>query len=715
MNDRIQYKKKEKAMPRENMASKKREEPITSNSSPSLSARQWVTSEDLLREILSSLKKVTGPDKHGNYWALCPFHDDHKPSLSIHPAKGFRCFGCDEKGSLKELAKKMGISSETPSSERPPITYNYRNEKGELVYQVCRVEPKGFYQRRPDPDHAGQYINNMKGIERIPYRLPELLASPKDEIVFIAEGEKDCDNLTGEGLVATTNPGGAGKWLSSFNKYFEGRRVCILPDNDKPGREHAAKVKEELKDVAAEVCILELQGLPEKGEDVTDWIKQRHEEGVEVKNELLQLAKDAFDTRQQEELEVLALSSIQREEIRWLWEPYIPVGKLTILEGDPGIGKTWVALAICSSLTQKGHPILYTTVEDGPGDTIRPRAEDMGADLERFFIPTGIRVGQELQPFTLENLALLEQALTKYRPALIVLDPIQGFLGGKVDIHRANEVRAKLAPLARLAETHGVSFLLVRHLTKAVAERAIYRGMGSIDFTAAARSVLMVGKTQQGERALVQIKNNIEEFGPSLGFEIANGRFHWKGEVEITAQDLLQPEAELEGKGKLDETVAWLRETLSSGPVEKKELVKQARAQGLIGESDILLRRAKDKLGVKAKPQKYSQGEQLITGLWWMLPEHHPVAHLAHPLNSHNEHLEQLAENPHQHYMSSTCSNEDMMSNWKEPSNDKGFGASVPVAQIGSLESKQLDEQVEDNPLGYTIDPDESDTDDEPF
>jgi putative DNA primase/helicase len=148
-------------------------------------------------------------------------------------------------------------------------TYDYRDERGDLVFQVCRFEPKDFRQRKPDG--KGGWAWSVKGLRRLPYRLPELLAAPTDRTVFIVEGEKDADRLAGLGLVATCNPGGAGKWRSDYNAFFVGRDAVILPDNDDAGRGHAQAVAANLAPIAARVWILERPGLPPKC-DVSDWL-----------------------------------------------------------------------------------------------------------------------------------------------------------------------------------------------------------------------------------------------------------------------------------------------------------------------------------------------------------------------------------------------------------------------------------------------------------
>ncbi|MCL6449059.1 MAG: AAA family ATPase [Armatimonadetes bacterium] len=399
-----------------------------------------------------------------------------------------------------------------------------------------------------------------------------------------------------------------------------------------------------------------------------------------------------------------ALANVTPEAVTCLWEPYLPVGKLVIIEGDPEAGKTWVALAICSKLTRQGKTVLYTTAEDGIADTIRNRVAGMDADLTKFYVLQGALQGQkngedELLPVSLDTPVVLETAIQELKPALVVLDPIQAFLGTGIDMHKANQVRSRLAILTRLAETYKCTFLVLRHLTKTAMDRAIYRGLGSIDFTAAARSVLLVGKNQEGQRAVVQIKNSLGEYGPALGFEIRQGQFFWLGEVNITAGDILHPETDQEEKTVLEEAVEWLQDFLSTGPREKKEIEQQARAAGIIGNSDILLRRAKSKLRVRSIPVKEvnEKGKLVVKSWQWELPDDENSRCSSGEKSSLYiyEQLENEPAKPTAASTSSRCSLDDSMSNWKDPSNIKASGVHVPDAHQRYSDTKTGDEQLE--------------------
>lgn len=218
--------------------------------------------------------------------ALCPFHDDHAPSMQISPATGlWHCFTCKQGGDVFEfvmrkegvgfpealalLGDKLGIVP-VPQSQIVAC-YDYTDEQGNLLYQVVRLQPKSFYQRHPDGNNG--WIKNLKGVRLVPYRLPELIeAISNKEPVFIVEGEKDADNWWAQiGLPVTCNSGGAVKWPDDFKCFFENAVVYIIPDNDKPGREHARRIASSLHSITKKVKILELPDLPEKG-DVSDWL-----------------------------------------------------------------------------------------------------------------------------------------------------------------------------------------------------------------------------------------------------------------------------------------------------------------------------------------------------------------------------------------------------------------------------------------------------------
>ena len=223
----------------------------------------------------------------GRWMARCPAHDDRQASLSISRGDDGRALlnchaGCETADIVAGLGLKLADlfppkAEETQPPERWPVTaaYDYADAKGSPAYRVCRhtspdTGAKTFRQHRSDG--RGGFVPGMQGVQLVLYRLPELLAAPRDAFVFIAEGEKDVDNLARLGLVATTNVGGAGKWRPEYSQALKGRHVVVLPDNDDPGRKHAEQVQRSLAGVAESVRVIALPGLPPKG-DVSDWLK----------------------------------------------------------------------------------------------------------------------------------------------------------------------------------------------------------------------------------------------------------------------------------------------------------------------------------------------------------------------------------------------------------------------------------------------------------
>lgn len=230
--------------------------------------------------------RVTGLQQTGptTWKACCPAHDDQHASLSISVRGDTLAVFCHANHgcTADTITKSVGLTLKDlfmSTEERPRIvaTYNYRDEQGFDLFQVVRLDPKDFRQRRkakPDDDPAkvkGDWAWSLEGVRRVVYRLPELLAAPLSRGVFIVEGEKDADQLAAIGVTATTNPGGAGKWRAEYAEWFRDRAVFVLPDNDPPGREHAAAVAAALTPVAKSVEVIELPGLPDKG-DVSDWL-----------------------------------------------------------------------------------------------------------------------------------------------------------------------------------------------------------------------------------------------------------------------------------------------------------------------------------------------------------------------------------------------------------------------------------------------------------
>lgn len=323
---------------------------------------------------------------------------------------------------------------------------------------------------------------------------------------------------------------------------------------------------------------------------------------------------------------IVRMSDVETEDVSWLWHPYIPYGKLTLMEGDPGEGKTFIGLAISAALTTgatlpgrdntKPVSVIYITAEDGLGDTLRPRLDSLKADVSRVHAITGVRDADgNILPWNMKQIKELESAVNSTGARLIIIDPLQAFLGADVDFHKANETRPRMSGLVDLAERTKCAVICLRHLSKATGVKAAYRGLGSIDFTAVARSVLLVGKDQNDTgRALVHIKSSLAPVGVAQGFTLdpTNG-FSWTGDSAVTADDICNAPKDKKSDNVLDYAIEWLTEFLEDGPKEYQEIDKMARRQDI---KPRTLRRAKDEMLLKNPMFSVYKKPGVLHGPW---------------------------------------------------------------------------------------------------
>src|ERR671910_1034403 len=334
------------------------------------------------------------------------------------------------------------------------------------------------------------------------------------------------------------------------------------------------------------------------------------------------------------------LSGVEPEEVSWLWPSWLALGKLALVDGDPGLGKSAMTLDLAARVsTGMAFPdgaecepagVVLLSAEDGLADTIRPRLDAAGADTSRILALATMpdEDGHDRLLSIPEDLGLIERGIRRVGARLVVVDPLMAFLSANTNSHRDQDVRRALAPLASLAERTGAAVLVVRHLNKAAANNPIYRGGGSIGIIGAARMAFVVGKDPQDDdrRVLASTKNNLAMPPRSLMFtleETAGGavRVHWLGESEISAKDLLATPQNQEHADARSEAVEFLNEVLAEGPVAASQVKEEAEGAGI---KERTLARAKKVLGIIS----YREGEtgERGKGQWlWKLPVVHLV------------------------------------------------------------------------------------------
>ncbi len=328
---------------------------------------------------------------------------------------------------------------------------------------------------------------------------------------------------------------------------------------------------------------------------------------------------------------VVRLADVAPEDVNWLWPRRLARGKLTLVIGEPGGGKTYFVID-CGARVTRGKPwpdgttpapggVIVLTSEDGVADTLRPRLDRQGGDPEHVHILRAVRVGGDEIPFTLErDLPQLARVLTDHADtALVILDPVSAYLGSR-DSYKDAEIRGLLSPLAALAERYRVALLAILHLTKAAQRKLLLRAQGSVAFVAQARIVLAVGEDpdHDGRRLLVPVKNNLGPAAAALAFHITDAGLTWEdGTVEGAPEQLLATDdvGTRSERRERDEAATFLRDILRDGPVASKQIAADANANGIARST---LWRAKSDLGITAERSRTVEGN---TGPWyWALP-----------------------------------------------------------------------------------------------
>ena len=403
--------------------------------------------------------------------------------------------------------------------------------------------------------------------------------------------------------------GVSGKALQQFlSERPDVERVFLCLDADKAGEDACKRLTALLPDT---VSVTRIQPCMKDWNDVLV-----HRAEIPNRNYFKSIVLK--EPSKPETVKIIRMSDVELTPVEWLWKPYLPFGKLSVLQGNPGEGKTYFAMHLAAACTngkllpnmERMEPfnVIYQTAEDGLGDTVKPRLIEAGADLDRVLV-----IDDSDVQLTLSD-ERIEKAIIENNARLVIIDPIQAYLGADVDMNRANEVRPIFMRLGQVAQRTGCAILLIGHLNKAAGMQSLQRGLGSIDIAAAVRSVMFIGKLKHDPtmRILTHEKSSLAPPGASLAFSLGDeGGFRWVGEYDITADEMLsgiEPQRETKTQQAKDLICALLA---GGKQVLSEDIDKAALERGIPGRT---VRDAKRELGDALK-SKIVEGRKKV---FWM-------------------------------------------------------------------------------------------------
>ena len=403
--------------------------------------------------------------------------------------------------------------------------------------------------------------------------------------------------------------GVSGKALRQFlSECPDVERVFLCLDSDKAGEDACKRLAALLPDT---VSVTRIQPC------MKDWNEVLvHRAEIPNRNYFKSIVLK--EPSKPETVKIIRMSDVELTPVEWLWKPYLPFGKLSVLQGNPGEGKTYFAMHLAAACTngkllpnmERMEPfnVIYQTAEDGLGDTVKPRLIEAGADLDRVLV-----IDDSDVQLTLSD-ERIEKAIVENNARLVIIDPIQAYLGADVDMNRANEVRPIFMRLGQVAQRTGCAILLIGHLNKAAGMQSLQRGLGSIDIAAAVRSVMFIGKLKHDPtmRILTHEKSSLAPPGVSLAFSLGDeGGFRWFGEYDITADEMLSG-IEPQRETKTQQAKDLICTLLAGGKqVLSEDIDKAALERGIPGRT---VRDAKRELGDALK-SKIVEGRKKV---FWM-------------------------------------------------------------------------------------------------
>ena len=391
-----------------------------------------------------------------------------------------------------------------------------------------------------------------------------------------------------------------GKFDRFLSERKDTQKVFLCLDSDTAGSEACTRLAQ---DIPGEIAVIRL--VPAR----KDWNDVLRQQGDIPSRKFIAETITLRELPTAQPVPMLRMADVELTSVDWLWFPYIPFGKLTIIQGNPGEGKTYFAMRLAAACTnRKPLPgmetlepfnIIYQTAEDGLGDTVKPRLMEADADLEKVLV-----IDDRDTPLTLAD-ERIARAIRENNARLVIIDPVQAFLGADVDMNRANEVRPIFRSLGDIAQATGCAIVLIGHLNKAAGTQSTYRGLGSIDITAAVRSLLFIGKLKDSPttRVLIHEKSSLAPPGQSLAFSLGDEKgFEWIGAYDITADELLAGTDTAKTESKTAQAQMLILELLADGKrMPSAELEKAVNERGI---SSRTMRTAKSRIGDRLVTEK---------------------------------------------------------------------------------------------------------------